>query len=132
MKLKRNLVILACAVSAFGLIVIGGLTNRLSAKTEGNRKFTFTYQFKVQGIPQDANTVQLFMPLPPSDEHQTVTNVNIQTPYTYKKITDSQYDDHILEVDVPKGSPSDIDMSVTYDVERHENRALDMQAMAGP
>jgi len=130
--LKNRHVILAVAAVAIGLVVIGGLINRLSAKTEGNRHFTFTYQFKVQGIPEDASDVQLFVPLPPSDEHQTVGKVNIRSPYAYKKITDSQYDDHILEVDVPDNAPKDIDMTVSFDVERQENRALDMKGKFTP
>ncbi len=130
--MKNKLVILAAAAVAVGFVVTGGLINSLSAKTEGNRHFTFTYQFKVQGIPENASDVQLFVPLPPNDQHQTVGNINIQSPYAYKKITDSQYDDHILEVDVPDNAPRDIDMSVSFDVERHENRALDMRGKFTP
>lgn len=130
--MKRKLVILATGAIGLTLIVIGGFSRQLAAKTETSRKFKFTYQFEVQGIPQGANDVQLFVPLPPSDDHQTVAGVNIESPYPYKKITDSQYDDHILEVDVPAKTPRDINMSVSFNVERLENRALDAKQTIPP
>ncbi len=119
--------------ATIGIAAIGTFSGRLSAKPESNdRKFTFSYQFTVKDIPATANDVELYIPMPPSDEYQTVGRVNIESPYVYKQIVDPEYGNHILLVDVSDEIPHDIDMSVSFNVDRQENRALDEPKMQNP
>src|ERR1700757_3994173 len=65
------------------------------------RDFTFTYIAKVPAAPQGAKSFRVWIPLPQSNEYQTINDLKIETRFAYEKRRDSQYGNEFLFVEIP-------------------------------
>jgi transglutaminase-like putative cysteine protease len=85
------------------------------------RAFTFDYRVVVKDAP-DGSQVRLWMPIPPSNEQQTVTIQRQELPADGTVGTEPKYGNKILFCETRATSDRDIIATMRYDVKRHEAR----------
>lgn len=89
---------------------------RFSAPT---RSFRFTYNFTVKDIPSGAKQVRVWVPVPQTDQHQTVRVVAVKAPAKTQMTQEPEYGNRMMyaEVQNPSGKA---EFSVEYEVTRRE------------
>src|SRR5919109_861996 len=115
-----------------GLAVIGIHSSAPSEKSASSRKFRFTYAASIPALPADAKSSRIWIPLPQSDQYQTISDLKIEAPFTYTRHRDPEYGNEYLYLQVPAPQVSQpADVRVSFEATRHEHRvALDAPAKA--
>ena len=98
-------------------------------RSDGNpmRKFQFEYQAALADVPAGAK-VRVWLPVPPTNEHQTVELIKQELPTKAQTGTDPVYRNKILYFETEAPASGKIPFGVTYLVERQEVRGLDGKA----
>lgn len=102
--MSRLLLILALATSAFA-----------SSKT-----FDATYVATLSDIPS-VEKLDVWIPLPKSSDHQSVSDVVIDSPYAFTRATDAAWGNEYAHAVIAK-PPSSLTVRVKFVVTRHEAR----------
>ena len=85
---------LRLAVLAVLCIVTLASTSRPIASaqtTAAVRTFEFTYQVQVPADPEAAGTANVWIPIPPSDDYQDISNLHIESPVRFTQGRDLEY-----------------------------------------
>jgi len=83
------------------------------------RRFRFRYRFDVSGL-ESGKQVRAWLPVPPSNEFQTVTALEHQLPAIPTFHSDAKYNNRILFVEATVPESGSLSFDVPYEVERHE------------
>ncbi len=97
MKVKGTVIIISILVA--GVITYGILTKPFSTD-DPSRTIEFAYIVEVNNIPPDAENVSVLIPVPQSDNHQIISNIKIDSPSPYVYLTDNEYGNKILRIDL--------------------------------
>jgi len=108
----------------FFLDPFGSMKSPVEHKSS-ERKMRFSYALTVKNIPPNSNHVQIWLPLPPSNHHQTVENLDIRSDYPYAVISDPEYNNSILKVETNGNVPQSLPVTVEFLVTRRSYRVLD-------
>jgi transglutaminase-like putative cysteine protease len=92
-------------------------TQKFSAPS---RTFRFTYNFTVKDIPSGAKRVRVWIPIPQTDQHQTVRIVGIKAPVKTQMTQESEYGNRTMYAEIQNSAESKAEFSVEYEVTRHE------------
>ncbi len=84
------------------------------------RTFEFTYTTQVEGIPDGAKSVAIWIPYPVSDAHQKIRNVKVSSPLPERIDKDPLYGNSILYLAGPVPAGRKIDVTVSFDATRLE------------
>ena len=84
------------------------------------RKFHFTYSFAVTDIPSGAKRVRVWIPVPQSDQHQTVRVLSVKAPVKTQMTRDSEYGNRIMYAEMQDPKMSKAEFSLEYEVTRRE------------
>lgn len=88
---------------------------------EGEDRFRFSYEFTLPTIEREAS---MWLPLPQSDEYQTVEMVEAQTPVEWDVLDEQHHDNDVLYMTLgPEHSEAEI--RFVYDVHRVEKSAYE-------
>src|SRR6185295_8143067 len=90
-----------------------------------SRTFEFTYTIRLKEAPPGGKTLRLWIPVPVSDGHQEISNLEIKSPVPYQMREEREYHDHyaFAEIDSSRlAAPQEIVM--TFRATRHENRVV--------
>jgi transglutaminase-like putative cysteine protease len=106
------------------LFSAGGLTAQPASNSQKfsapARTFRFTYSFSVKDIPPGTKQLRAWVPVPQSDEHQTVRVLNVKAPGKTQMTREAEYGNRILYVEMQNPVPAKADFSVEYEVTRRE------------
>ncbi len=83
------------------------------------RKFRFTYNFAVKDIPPSAKQVRVWIPVPQTDQHQTVRLVSVKAPAKTQTTQEPEYGNRIMYAEIQNPSGKE-EFSVEYEVTRRE------------
>src|SRR3954453_8635804 len=61
-----------------------------------SRTFRFTYNFTVKDIPAGAKRVRVWVPVPQTDQHQTVRVVRVKAPAKTQMTNESDYGNRMM------------------------------------
>ncbi len=114
MKPHASLLLLVCAVSC----------QDTSADTETARTFRFEYRTTISGFSADAKRVRIWLPVPTSDETQSVTNVRVDAPVEHRLGREKVYGNHMAYLEVAAPLPEKLPITLTADVRRKEVTAV--------
>jgi len=89
------------------------------------RTLQFSYSVIVKNIPSNSNHVEIWLPVPKSDEHQTIKDIKIISDYPYSFQNDPEYNNLILKVVGNTEIPESVTVSMEFMVTRVVNRVLD-------
>lgn len=107
-------------------LVLGILIFQLSCQRmitmKSQRKFHFLYEVTIPAMntkKEIADVVQLWIPVPQDNEFQSVTNLDIQSPYDYTIGTDPTYGNRMVYLSF-LSQKKDITISLTFNLRRKE------------
>jgi len=100
----------------------------LAAETTSNaqkfspptRTFRFTYNFTVKDIPAQAKQVRVWVPVPQTDQHQTVRVLAVKAPAKTQMTRDPEYGNSVIYAEIQNPSPSKVEFTLEYEVTRRE------------
>ncbi len=110
------------------LLVLFFLVCQLAAQTPSNvqkfspsaRTFRFTYNFTVKDIPVEAKRVRVWIPLPQTDQHQTVRVLSVKAPAKMRMTQESEYGNRMMYAEIPKPVAGKAEFTLTYKITRRE------------
>jgi len=93
-------------------------TGVLDPSTVSRMEFDVSYRTVVHDLPSDAEDVQLWIPLPPTDAAQEIHDLTIESPLAYEIKKTSTYGNRLVHVQTGR-RPTPFDVEVRYRVVRH-------------
>jgi hypothetical protein len=84
------------------------------------RSLRFTYNFTVKDIPPDANQIRVWVPVPPTDQHQTVRILAVKAPAKTRMTQDSEYGNRMMYAEIDSPKTAQMEFTLEYEVVRRE------------
>ncbi len=85
-----------------------------------SRTFRFTYNFTVKDIPSGAKQLRVWVPVPQTDQHQTVRVLNVKAPGKMQMTQEHEYGNRMLYVEMQNPVPGKAEFTLEYEVTRRE------------
>ncbi|MDW7681749.1 MAG: transglutaminase domain-containing protein, partial [bacterium] len=82
------------------------------------REIQLSYAFTVTGIPPNAKHVEIWAPVPQSDQWQQIANLQVECDYPYSFESEPEYDNSILRVATNGSIPESLSVSMNFTVTR--------------
>ena len=123
MKSRETIVLTFACTTAFA--AIGAAFSASSDTSAPLRNFEFTYLTRIPTLPTDAKSSRIWIPLPQSDQYQTIGNLKIETPLAYTRHRDPEYGNEYVYLQVPAAKVSEpAEVRVSFEVTRHEHHVV--------
>jgi transglutaminase-like putative cysteine protease len=129
------------ALSSLLLIFIGSCQLALSQPADQNtsnshkfspptRTFRFAYNFTVKDVPAGAKQMRIWVPVPQTDQHQTVRVLAVKAPGKTRMTQENEYGNRMLyaEIQNPDGKA---EFTLEYKITRHEYSRGDFAQLEG-
>ncbi|MEE9457183.1 MAG: transglutaminase domain-containing protein, partial [bacterium] len=87
-----------------------------AAATE--RSVEIRYVAHVEGVPEGAEALELWIPVPQDRVHQKITEFNVKSPFPFQITTDDRYGNKTLYLKV-EGPPATFDVEMAFRAERY-------------
>jgi transglutaminase-like putative cysteine protease len=84
------------------------------------RSFRFTYNFTVKDIPSGAKKVRVWIPMPQTDQHQTVRVLRVKAPVKTSMTKDPEYGNRIMYAEFQSSAVDKAEFTVEYQITRRE------------
>jgi transglutaminase-like putative cysteine protease len=84
------------------------------------RTFRFTYNFTVKDIPSSAKRLRVWVPVPQSDQHQTVRVISVKAPVKMRMTQEPEYGNRMMFAEIQNSGASQAEFSLAYEVTRRE------------
>ena len=84
------------------------------------RTFRFTYNFTVKDIPSGAKRVRVWIPLPQTDQHQTVRVLAVKAPVKMRMTQESEYGNHMMYAEIQNPAAGKAEFTLEYKITRRE------------
>src|SRR5256885_15435817 len=102
--------------------------SQLGAQTTSNaqkfspptRTFRFTYNFTVKDIPSGAKRVRVWIPVPQTDQHQSVRVVGVKAPVKTRMMQESQYGNRMMYAEIQNSGKDKAEFTLEYTITRRE------------
>jgi transglutaminase-like putative cysteine protease len=99
--------------------------------TAASRTFDFTYTATVRNLPAGAGRVEVWVPYPQSDAHQTIHSVRVETPAPIEIAREPEYGDEAIHLVFEHPAAQEIPIVVAFTATRREYvRPLTPHAMS--
>jgi transglutaminase-like putative cysteine protease len=110
------------------LLLLCFLAGQLSGQTTSNttrfsppsRAFRFRYSFTVKDIPADAKRVRVWIPVPPTDQHQTVRILAVKAPVKTRMTQETEYGNRMVYAEFENPAAGKAEFTLEYQVTRRE------------
>lgn len=89
------------------------------------RSFHFEYTALISGIPSDAGSVRVWVPVPSSDENQTVSDLEVDAPVPVGEILEDDYGNRMASFEIRNPEQEAFPVKVSFDVLRREAGTLE-------
>jgi transglutaminase-like putative cysteine protease len=84
------------------------------------RAFRFTYAFTVKDIPSGAKRVRVWVPVPQTDQHQTVRVMAVKAPVKTRIMQEAEYGNRMVYAEMQNPAARKADFTIEYKVTRRE------------
>jgi transglutaminase-like putative cysteine protease len=115
------------AAFAFAVVVaaVGSGISTFSQASTAARSFEFTYVTRIPGLPADAKSSRIWIPLPQSGPYQTISDLKIESPFAYSTHRDSEYGNEYVYLEVPAAKVAGpAEVRVHFHGTRQEHRVV--------
>ena len=132
MKRAKQVAFTAAVVTlgSVGFLAARNLPDQEAAGKE--RAFAFTYEVHVPANESANGETRLWIPLPQSDQHQTIRNLSIDSTVQHTRGKENEYANAFEEfAPTPAQSVAGYDVTLKFEVMRHEFRK-DLSAVKSP
>ena len=97
---------------------------------DSRRTIEFSYSISVKNIPANSKHLEIWLPVPKSDNHQEVSNINISCDYPYVFKNDAKYNNLILAIESDEEVSGDLSVAMDFQVTRKGYRVSDKLALS--
>jgi len=111
------LLFLGCLLAAQATSNAGSNAGNFSAPA---RTFDFNYSFTVKDIPAGAKRVRVWVPVPQSDQHQTVRILSVKAPTKTQMTHEPEYGNRIMYAEMQNPASGKAEFTLEYEVTRRE------------
>jgi transglutaminase-like putative cysteine protease len=84
------------------------------------RTFRFTYNFTVKDVPSGVKHMRVWVPVPQTDQHQSVRVLSIKAPVKTRMTQESEYGNRMMYADIQNPPAGKAEFSLQYEVTRRE------------
>src|SRR5258708_26222091 len=84
------------------------------------RTFRFTYSFTVKDIPSGAKRVRVWIPVPQTDQHQTVRVLAVRGPVKTRMTQDAEYGNRMMYAEIQNSAGGKAEFTLEYKITRRE------------
>jgi transglutaminase-like putative cysteine protease len=84
------------------------------------RTIEITYSAQVNAIPANSKRIEIWLPYPQSDDNQKILKGKVSSPVPSRILTDPQYGNKIVHIDVKNPEATDIPVTMVFTVRRTE------------
>lgn len=85
-----------------------------------SRSFRFTYSFTVKDIPAGTKGVRVWVPVPQTDQHQTVRVIAVKAPAKHQMTHDPEYANQMMYVEIQNPTQDKAEFTIEYEITRRE------------
>ena len=85
-----------------------------------SRTFRFTYSFTVKDIPSGAKRVRVWVPIPQTDQHQTVHVLAVKAPVKTQMTQEPEYGNRMMYAEIQNSAAGKAEFTLEYRVTRRE------------
>jgi transglutaminase-like putative cysteine protease len=78
------------------------------------RTFDGTYTATLTGIPADAGVLNVWIPIPTSRAEQQITDIKIDSPYTWTRMRESEFGDEYIVGKVPAPPTGELTVKINF------------------
>src|SRR5436853_3573936 len=103
------------------MTVLSGSLPQASAAVPHERKFEFEYKATIKDIPTGAQKVDLWIPVPHDSPFQSITDLQIDSPYPYQVHT-AQYGNQVLHISLNNPQQSSFTVLMRFNAVRREHK----------
>jgi transglutaminase-like putative cysteine protease len=96
-----------------------------------SRTFRFTYNFTVKDIPSGAKRVRIWIPVPQTDQHQTVRVLAVEAPVKTQITQEPQYGDRMIYAEIQNPLSGKAEFALEYKITRREYSRGDFAQLKG-
>lgn len=84
------------------------------------RTFRLTYSFTVKDIPRGTKRVRVWIPVPRTDQHQTVRVLAVKAPVKTRVTQEAEYGNRMMYAEIPNPAAGKAEFTVEYKITRRE------------
>jgi transglutaminase-like putative cysteine protease len=103
-------------------------TQKLSLQA---RTFRFTYNFSVKDIPSGTKRVRVWVPVPQSDQHQTVRVLAVKAPVRTRMTQEPEYSNRMMYAEIQNPGAIELKFTLEYKITRREYSRGDFARLEG-
>src|SRR5258706_3057913 len=85
-----------------------------------SRTLRFTYNVTVKDIPSGAKRVRVWIPVPQTDQHQTVRVLAVKAPVKTRMTQEPEYGNRMMYAEIQNSAPGKAEFTLEYKVTRRE------------
>lgn len=85
-----------------------------------SRTFRFTYNFSVKDIPAGAKRVRVWIPVPQTDQYQTVRVLSVKAPVETRMTQEPEYGNRMIYAQIPNSAARKAEFTIEYKITRRE------------
>src|SRR5258707_6725972 len=84
------------------------------------RTFRFAYNFTVKDIPSGAKRVRVWIPVPQTDQHQTVRVLAVKAPVKMRMTQEPEYGNRMMYAEIQNSALGKAEFTLEYKITRRE------------
>jgi transglutaminase-like putative cysteine protease len=88
--------------------------------SQPSRTFRFTYSFTVKDIPAGTSRVRVWVPVPQTDQHQTVRVLTIKAPVKTRITREPEYGNRVMYAEIENPASDKAEFTLEYEITRRE------------
>ena len=115
MKFKTTIIIL---LSIMLITSCSKKADEQQTTTDTSNHFQFSYQVTVPHQSEAFTTGEVFIPIPQTNDFQTVNDIKVTTNGTYEILSEDEYNNKYAKVNFDSNLKSDLDITLTVDINR--------------
>jgi len=100
--------------------LIAQATSKVQNFSPPARAFRFTYSFTVKDIPSGTKRVRVWVPVPHTDQHQTVRILVLKAPVKTRMTQESEYGNRMIYAEIQNPASDKAAFTLEYKVTRRE------------
>lgn len=107
-------------------IVVAARAQPVAGDADPNisRTFRFTYSVTVESIPERAHELSVWIPVPKTDQHQKVLDLEVKSPFGYQISQEKRYGNHLVHLAASAPLPKRIELQLDAVVTRRAYSVL--------
>ncbi|MGH9443755.1 MAG: transglutaminase-like domain-containing protein [Thermoanaerobaculia bacterium] len=102
-----------------------------AASSRDSRTFELKENIVFKGFPEGARSARIWLPVPSSDEHQSVEIESISSPVATRRTTDPEYGNESLYLELPDPARRDVRFDLAFRATRKEYSTDPRSSAAG-